>query len=138
MSVVAIPTYLSRVTHLMGGAVMLVVILAPKIFEGDMKLKMGSKGVAGLGVLIVATGIYNAIMLQPKKMGEKAGTWRKLIYGGKLALAALCTPLSDKIFGEHATNVKIASMAASVLIGSYCRYYREAAVREEEQKNSQR
>eukprot|EP01064_Diplonema_japonicum_P016156 TRINITY_DN24161_c0_g1_i1.p2 TRINITY_DN24161_c0_g1~~TRINITY_DN24161_c0_g1_i1.p2 ORF type:complete len:131 (+),score=39.97 TRINITY_DN24161_c0_g1_i1:49-441(+) len=127
MSVVALPTYFSRVMHLMGGAVLFAAAVSP-----EMKEKMGAKGFAGLGMMILLSGLFNAHALQPKKMGAKAGTWRKMIYAGKISLFLVCTPLGDKAFGEHATTAKLASMALSVMIGSYARFYREAAVKEEE------
>lgn len=105
-----------------------------------------------VGGVMVSSGIVNAILLAPKKNMRNApkqlSTWRRLVYGLKLALFVLTTPATNKIIevvalggfvtedvslevqGEilrTAALVKIGALTLGVVVGSFCRYYREEA-----------
>ena len=123
----------SRVAHTVGGAYLFAVLVGPYIFEdlaANLHAKIHHKYVIACTLIVALSGVYNAYLLEPKKMKEKAGKWRGLVYGGKLTLLLAMTPLTDKIVSDYsvAHTIKLASAVAAFALGGYARFYREQAV----------
>ncbi|KAJ9463503.1 hypothetical protein DIPPA_26849 [Diplonema papillatum] len=118
--------YVSRILHTMGGSVLFAIVTAPYLFAPGTRAKLEPKAYAALGGLVLLSGLYNASLLQPKKMGPAGGFWRMIVYGGKTTALLICTPLGDKLFGaDYAPHAKLVGVVLAYLIGAYARFYRE-------------
>ena len=112
-----------------------------------------------IGGVLVLSGVVNAVLLAPKRNMEyvpkRLSSWRRMIYGMKLVLFSLVTPMSNKLVealyfsrlfnassslppgalsaeaeGEilrTAAIIKLVALCIGVMVGSYARYYREDA-----------
>lgn len=86
-------TFISRVTHLTTAALLFTVAVHPFIYGAvSAPPKLGLL-TAVVGTLSLLTGLLNAHILQPKRMGNKAGFYRFCVYGIKVVLFLACTPL---------------------------------------------
>eukprot|EP01061_Rhynchopus_euleeides_P022257 TRINITY_DN36283_c0_g1_i1.p1 TRINITY_DN36283_c0_g1~~TRINITY_DN36283_c0_g1_i1.p1 ORF type:complete len:136 (+),score=51.08 TRINITY_DN36283_c0_g1_i1:60-467(+) len=123
--IVSIPVYVSRVAHTVGGALLLAVVAAPYMFQGP-QITFNHKFLIAGTVGLLFSGLFNAMKLNPKKMGDKAGGWRHTVYGGKLTALVCMTPLVDKVVGaEAAIPIKFGAAVSAFAMGAFARFYRE-------------
>eukprot|EP01114_Cavostelium_apophysatum_P013644 TRINITY_DN3348_c0_g1_i1.p1 TRINITY_DN3348_c0_g1~~TRINITY_DN3348_c0_g1_i1.p1 ORF type:complete len:134 (-),score=9.85 TRINITY_DN3348_c0_g1_i1:151-552(-) len=125
---VSVDRYLSRVFHILasfvlGGAAFV------KFFSTNHTLTLSfSKWVIPFSILVVlATGIYNIVLLRPKEtMGAKRTFWVNLMYAKGVLLFLI--PISMFLFGKDSYQTVINDFILAVIlvmIGSYARFYRE-------------
>jgi len=119
----SLPVLVSRILHMLSSGLLLGGSVVPFLYRGSEALY--PKFFAITAVVSVITGMYNAHVLQPARMKEKAATWRTLIYGGKMVIVILTTPLLEKVAGAMAPELRLGLVVLAFIWGTYCRFYRE-------------
>jgi len=119
----SLPVFVSRILHMISSGLLLGGCAVPFLYRGAETLY--PKLFAITAVVSVVTGLYNAHALQPARMKEKASTWRTVVYGGKMAIVILTTPLLEKIAGAIAPEIRLGLVVFAFILGTYCRFYRE-------------
>jgi len=116
----------SRLLHILGGS-LLVGTSAVSLLYRSAEL-LYPKFFIFASVVVLMSGMYNVHALQiGAKLGDAAGVYRMVAYGGKIVLLMLLSPLLDKVLPTF-INVHWARFLITVLtvaLGTWLRYYRE-------------
>eukprot|EP01125_Pyxidicula_operculata_P016271 TRINITY_DN5577_c0_g1_i1.p1 TRINITY_DN5577_c0_g1~~TRINITY_DN5577_c0_g1_i1.p1 ORF type:complete len:131 (+),score=28.09 TRINITY_DN5577_c0_g1_i1:148-540(+) len=115
--------FVSRVLHMLSAGLLVGTAAVPFLYRNAEVQYPRSFMIWAL--VVIATGLYNAQALQPSRMGSNANVWRFIVYGLKIGMTILMSPLLDKIAGDFAPHARLGLSVAAVASGSYCRYYRE-------------
>eukprot|EP00808_Paulinella_micropora_P011639 g60094.t1 len=118
--------YISRVTHQLSVGVLIGGSILAAFAGVDVSNAGKIFGVSATTALI--SGLFNAHAAKPKEMGSKAGLYRVLVYGVKIPLWLLLSPLLKKVVADEGARVKIqaGTVVCLVLVSSYAKFYREA------------
>eukprot|EP00009_Paramoeba_aestuarina_P008657 CAMPEP_0201520936 /NCGR_PEP_ID=MMETSP0161_2-20130828/13435_1 /ASSEMBLY_ACC=CAM_ASM_000251 /TAXON_ID=180227 /ORGANISM="Neoparamoeba aestuarina, Strain SoJaBio B1-5/56/2" /LENGTH=144 /DNA_ID=CAMNT_0047919469 /DNA_START=13 /DNA_END=447 /DNA_ORIENTATION=+ len=117
--------YLSRVVHIVTGCLLFSSACAPYIYKEQPEF-IAKWIPIGAVALSLFSGLYNAGAARPSRWGGGAKRYRVLVYGAKISLILMCTPLTQKFFpSEIANGIQLGAVSSLVLIGSYLRFYRE-------------
>lgn len=101
---VSFVTLLLRVCHTVTGSLLFAYTLAPFVYETAVQIPTPLlhsmflvnivSGLVNSGILVlIVFHDFFIVLLQPGKMGPKAGFWRFLVYSVKLGCLLVCTPL---------------------------------------------
>jgi len=123
--------FTSRLLHLLGGSLLVGTSAVPFLYKSNEMVNPKMFFICA-SVVVFITGLFNTHALQISKLKDAATLYRIVVYGGKVALLLLLSPVLDKLLPSF-VDVNLVRFLATVLLvatGTWLRYYREKHAKE--------